>query len=161
NTAAAWLLQAMALRVLGRPVEAVSAIDQALERSPEWDDALYERGLCHSQSGDHAAAIGDFDRLLEQGTLSSPSIKALTMKRRSLETLGESAAARSCEATVMAYVALNEQRDDDAMQFLRKALETDHKNANASFRLGALLMEHGTLEEAAEEMARGLELRPR
>ena len=138
-----------------------SAISKALERSPEWDEALYERGLCHSQSGDRAAAISDFARVLEQGTPSSHTMEALQMKAGLPESLGESRAAESCAVSARAYVALAEQRYREAIQFFCAALELDAKNAGASFRLAALLIDNGTLEDAEQEMARGLELRPR
>jgi tetratricopeptide (TPR) repeat protein len=160
NSPQSMLLKGMVLRQLGRPVEAISVLEKTLERMPAWDEALYQLGLCHSECAEHQAAINAFDRVSEQAETSSLSIRALQMKGRSLEALGDSRAAQSCEATMMAYGALAEGRKEDAIQLFRAAMEADPKNAGASFRLGALLMDAGILEDAAKEMARGLELRP-
>ena len=136
-------------------------MDNALEQDPGWDETLYHRGLCHHHLGDHPAAIRDFDQLLEQGTPSRHSIPALYFKAKSLAALGDAAAEQSCLTTVMAYTALAEDRFDDALSLFRKALDADPANAAASLRLGALLIEYGTPEDAANQLAESLSLRPR
>ncbi len=147
--------------MLERYGDAVACIDKSLEHDPAWDEGLYHRGLCHHHLGNHRAAIRDFDQLLEQGTPSRHSIMALRFKAKSLAALGEAAAEESCQVTATAFQAVAEDRLNDALALYRKALELDPNNAAASFRLGALLIEYGTPEEAAEQLAHSLALRPR
>ena len=47
--------------------EAVAAYDRALQANPEDWHALFMRGLCHLQLGNHDLSLADFSRCIEQG----------------------------------------------------------------------------------------------
>jgi tetratricopeptide (TPR) repeat protein len=159
-TAESWLQKGITLAQLERYRDAIPCMDKALEQAQGWDDALYNRGVCHYHLGDHDTAMHDFDCVLEQGTPSIYSIIALDFKEQSLTALGQIAAAESCGITAEAYTALADDRFDDAVQFFREALRRDAKNAAASLRLAAMLVDGDDPGEAAEQLAQALALRP-
>lgn len=55
-------LQGQAYRQWGKPVEALTMLNRALEYDPTYAHALHVRGMLHFGLGEHAKALVDLDK---------------------------------------------------------------------------------------------------
>jgi len=124
------------LRREGRLFEAVTAGNKAVAIAPDDADARYNLGLAYADSGDWAAAIKHYERLLEmtpQHGLAWNNLGA------ALEALDRTAAA------LAAY---------------RRAVAINPQHAEAQNNLGVLLSAYGRPSEARQCFAAALATRP-
>ena len=54
-------------RELGRATHALQNLTRALELSPDWPVALFNRGQAHQRAGDYENALGDLQRYVKTG----------------------------------------------------------------------------------------------
>jgi type IV pilus biogenesis/stability protein PilW len=117
------------LLVSGRFEEAEAALDHALELDPYLSDAHNNRGALYAETGRPAKAEQDFREALKDRSYPTPQKVYFN-----LGTLYSS-----------------QQRNLEAIESLRKAVEIDRDYYQAHFELAGVLDSQGSLEEAARE----------
>ena len=73
----ALIMKAQVLETLGRPAEAIGALDAALEELPTMADVLVWRGELHASAGDTASARADFEKALDMIPDFEPALDGL------------------------------------------------------------------------------------
>jgi tetratricopeptide (TPR) repeat protein len=144
NSEAAMRLRIDALSRAGRTRDAQAATDRLIARghAPGWVYA--QRGFTRLDAGDSQGAVQDFDAALGRGDID----------RRSVANI------RYARAAAAAMLAEREGKPTEAEAAYREFLRSDPGRADAWYKLGYLLLKQGRRAEAADALAKGLEIRP-
>ena len=117
--------------------EALAAFDQALEESPGYANAFFERGIVHHDLGDYEAAAADYEA-------------ARAVGRDDINVVGNLG---------WTYYLLG--RFDDAIRMDRHALELDSRRIGVRFNLGLALLAAGQVEAAQHVYREAMEVASR
>jgi tetratricopeptide (TPR) repeat protein len=118
----------------GDSEQALAAFDEALAQTPDYANALFERGSSHYNLGNYPAAMTDFEAAQAAGR-DDASV-----------------------AWNLAWVYYLEGRFDESVQTNRRTLEKDPGLLEARFDLALALLASGQLEAARAEYAQALTL---
>ena len=118
---------------LGKPKQALEALEQALTHDPDAADALEHRAIALDMLGRHAAALDGWSRLLH---LRPDHATAWMLQGETLQQL---------------------ERHDEALASYETALDRDPGLGRAWSRRGALLKDMGRYEEAAAAFRHALD----
>lgn len=154
----AWLTEAQILQQAGQNEEAISVLNEALERFQESVPLRYSRALIAATEGDIELAESDLMSVLEQDPENAPALNALgytladqtdrfdeaeDLIRRAFELLPDDAAVTDS----MGWIAFKQGRLDEAERYLREALSLDD-NPEIAAHLGEVLWVQGRKDEA-------------
>jgi tetratricopeptide (TPR) repeat protein len=117
--------------------QAIQKYNQALEKRPEYPEALYNRGLAYLEKKDDERAMSDFNRAI---------------------------AAKSdfAEARVgLGNVYLNRDEDDKALEQYELALGVNDKLPEAYINLGHVYADRSDQQRALENYGKAIELNPK
>lgn len=141
-------LLGLSLAMIGRAEDALAAFDRALERNPNYVEALLNRGVLALRLGRDEEARRDFARAEAAGAVDQTGFPTVVANRlaNSHASLGdEYRAAGALEKAVEQY---------------HRALELRPAFADIRLRLGRALLELGDLSGAGEALAGALAARP-
>jgi tetratricopeptide (TPR) repeat protein len=125
NTAKARALVEAAIKMTDSNA-AVKLLWQATEIDPTFEDAYVYLGLYYDSRSDHADVIKVYQKL----------IKYQPKQISAYLNIGE------------AYMSFSPPKTDDALVYYRKAYEIDPKNTFAALRIGELLAQNGSRDDA-------------
>lgn len=153
----------------GRFAEAVRALETSLAIDPTFQDSLLRLGIAHESAGSADAALASYQRAVEL----QPLPEALFRLANHLDNLGHApraievfraAAAAAPRTTLgrlaMARALLAEDRDEEALKVLRRALNEDSDSAAVLDLLANTLADAGQFEEARRYFLRAIEKAP-
>jgi protein O-GlcNAc transferase len=155
---------------LGRPQDAVAALEAALSLAPRDLATLNNLGIAQLQRRDYEAAI----RAYEQALVIDPNLAAaannlgnvyrergqLDRAERWYRRAAELAPARASIFNNLAVTQRDQGRIAEAIAGFRRALELDPDNVSARANLGAALSQEGQRVEAAEAFRQALRRDP-
>jgi tetratricopeptide (TPR) repeat protein len=135
------------------------AFESALVGDPEHEEGLAGLGEVLLKLGEHAAALGCFDRVLAMGFDQDLDLvlqmgRALFREgllepaRRYFETAVKAHPDSAEAAACVGYAAHRLAQEADALTWLRRALETEPQHAEARIYLANLLYDRGEYEDA-------------
>lgn len=145
--------QGISLASKGENDRALAEFNKALNLSPDFVSALFNRGLVYLQMGQYDQAVADFDKVVEIGAqnVGAPVIREATHVPHELY------------AEVYLYrgtAHLNKADYDLSIGDFTKAIETDQKLARAFNARGAAYLEKGDFDHAMVDLQSALKLNP-
>ncbi len=148
----------LALRLQGRPAEAVPVLQEAMRLKPDYADACYNLGLVFGELGQLTEAVAAYER---SHALRPRDPEALNNLGNALQSLRRHAEAADCyrralalsPAFALAHFNLGNALVDlgkttEAVVHYRKAVEIDATFTEAHYNLGDALRISGQLQEA-------------
>lgn len=114
--------------------EAVKLLWQATEIDPNLDDAYVYLGFYYNSRSDFANVVKVYEKL----------VKYEPTQVSAYLNVGE------------AYMSYSPPRTDDALVWYRKAYQVDPKNSFAALRIGQLLSQNGSRDEAVKYLRQAL-----
>ncbi|MBW2361398.1 MAG: tetratricopeptide repeat protein [Deltaproteobacteria bacterium] len=162
------------LGVVDRRIGDVDSAIEAFARIPEehkyFADARSQIASAHERRGDYAAALEEVERSLAVREAREMQLYAATLRAKTGDLEG---AVRAVEELIeqapdddellfnLGVVYGEADRSDEAVSYMRKALEVNPENASAMNYIGYTFAEQGVhLDEAEQLIMRAIELRP-
>jgi tetratricopeptide (TPR) repeat protein len=174
ESAAAFKLLGMAQFMLGKPDEALKALQHAIQLAPRDPDAYYYLGRLYFSKDNAVEALAAFQKALE---LEPTSVRAMNHLGQTYEALARFDDAEKAYLAAIAaeqqqakksewpsynlgLLYLNKGKGNEAIPYLRLALERNPQFAAAKMKLGTALANQGYSAEALDLLNQTVELEP-
>ena len=163
-----WLAAGVLLRRGLRPLDALEALDRAAsERPPQDPSADIEAGRLLAELHSHELALARFERHPEETAAIHGRAVILARVRRTEEAFALAEALLRVAPGIPAAVLLHAElldsmgRGSEALEPLRRAVETSGPDGPAAFRLARILVQQRLFEEAGPILRAVLAANPR